>query len=144
MKVLVVEDACETADGLAAVAKSWATLSPSPITRARRSTVRKGSLSTILFDVVSPDGDGIALCQRPRSEGASQDACMIAVTGRADLSADAFALFDGYLHKPIAWPALKHALEVWSVMEPASDDAHAPEAHSSLGAAVPATWGFSG
>jgi hypothetical protein len=54
MKVLVVDDACETADGLAAVAKGRATLSPSPITRARRSTVRKGSLLTILFDVVSP------------------------------------------------------------------------------------------
>jgi two-component system, OmpR family, response regulator len=49
-----------------------------------------------------PDGDGIALSQRMRSEGSSQDACMIAVTGRADFGADAFALFDGYLHKPIA------------------------------------------
>jgi DNA-binding response OmpR family regulator len=126
MKVLVVDDSPETAEGLAAVAKEMGhTVSVAYSARSARDFAESEAFDVILFDVVLPDGDGIALCQHLRNEGASQDACMIAITGRTDLGADAFAFFDGYLHKPITWPALKHALEMWSVIEPASDDAPA-------------------
>jgi hypothetical protein len=101
-------------------------------------TVHRGDpcrLSPKHSPVVSADFDGRHLdgrtataspCVNTFDEGASQDACMIAITGRTDLGADAFAFFDGYLHKPIMWPALKQALEMWSVIEPASDDAPVP------------------
>jgi CheY-like chemotaxis protein len=65
----------------------------------------------VFFDIELPDGDGRELCRRVRNEGASRDACVIAVTGRTDLRDKDLEPFDGYLHKPISAGALEHALK---------------------------------
>ena len=114
MQILVVDDACDSADSLAALATEighTVVVAYDCKTAMQYATTR--SFDVILCDVGLPDGDGRETCERLRSAGASQDACMIAITGRTDLRSDDFPSFDGYLHKPITWPALRHALETW-------------------------------
>ncbi|KDR39002.1 response regulator [Caballeronia glathei] len=114
MQILVVDDARDSADSLAALATEighTVVVAYDCKTAMQYATTR--SFDVILCDVGLPDGDGRQTCERLRSAGASQDACMIAITGRTDLRGDDFPSFDGYLHKPITWPALRHALETW-------------------------------
>lgn len=63
------------------------------------------------FDIGLPDGDGRKLCRRVRESGASQHACVIAVTGMTDLHSDDLEPFDGFLHKPVSPGVLQRALE---------------------------------
>jgi two-component system, OmpR family, response regulator len=132
MQILIIDDAPDSADGLAAVLTQ---LGHVPLVAYDMSSAFRLALENpydvILFDVTLPDGDGRVLCERLRSEGASQDACMIAITGRVDLTGDDFASFDGYMHKPVTWPALKHTLEVWCVAAPSEKPKTAPS--SALG-----------
>jgi two-component system OmpR family response regulator len=119
MKILIVDDSVDSADGLAAVA---AEMGHAAVVAYDMCAAFKSAMETpfdvILFDVDLPDGDGRELCARLRADGASQEACMIAVTGRVDLTGDDFASFDGYMHKPITWPALRHTLDLWCVAAP--------------------------
>jgi two-component system, OmpR family, response regulator len=119
MKILIVDDSPDSADGLAAVIAQLGHVS---VVAYDMSTAFRLALETsydvILFDITLPDGDGRELCERLRSEGASQEAWMIAVTGRVDLTGRDFESFDGYMHKPITWPALKHTLEMWCAAAP--------------------------
>lgn len=60
---------------------------------------------TVFMDIGLPDIDGRKLCGYIRSAGASNEACIVAVTGHPDFREDANAgagAFDGYLPKPIS------------------------------------------
>jgi two-component system OmpR family response regulator len=131
MKILIVDDSPDSADGLAAVI---AELGHAADVAYDMSTALRSALKTsydvILFDITLPDGDGRELCERLKSEGASQEACMIAVTGRVDLTGSDFVSFDGYMHKPITWPALKHTLEMWCAAAP--DEKPRPDRSSTV------------
>jgi two-component system, OmpR family, response regulator len=124
MQILVIDDNRDSADGLAALAAEIGhTVAVAYDCKTATDHATKQSFDVILCDVDLPDGDGRDTCDRMRAEGASQDACMIAVTGRTDLKGDDFPSFDGYLHKPITWPALKHVLDTWEKAGLHSDDA---------------------
>jgi len=79
--------------------------------RSAMALTQTESFDVVFFDIELPDGDGRELCRRVRNEGASRDACVIAVTGRTDLRDKDLEPFDGYLHKPISPGALEHALK---------------------------------
>jgi CheY-like chemotaxis protein len=79
--------------------------------RSAMALTQTESFDVVFFDIELPDGDGRELCRRVRNEGASRDACVIAVTGRTDLRDKDLEPFDGYLHKPISAGALEHALK---------------------------------
>nr|WP_218626678.1 response regulator [Caballeronia sp. dw_276] len=78
--------------------------------RAALELTQAQSFDVVFFDIELPDADGRELCRQVREEGASRDACVIAVTGRTDLRDDDLEPFDGYLHKPISPAALERAL----------------------------------
>jgi len=79
--------------------------------RSAMALTQTQSFDVVFFDIELPDADGRELCRRVRNEGASRDACVIAVTGRTDLRDKDLEPFDGYLHKPISAAALEHALK---------------------------------
>ena len=72
---------------------------------------RLSDTACLITDVQMPGMSGVELCRRVRNEGASRDACVIAVTGRTDLKDKDLEPFDGFLHKPISPAALEHALK---------------------------------
>jgi CheY-like chemotaxis protein len=78
--------------------------------RAALELTQAQSFDVVFFDIELPDADGRELCRKVREDGASRDACVIAVTGRTDLRDDDLEPFDGYLHKPISAGALERAL----------------------------------
>ncbi|WP_438390476.1 response regulator [Caballeronia sp. DA-9] len=61
----------------------------------------------IFLDLGLPDIDGRQLCQQLRDASRNAHACVVAVTGRSDLSEADLAPFDGYLLKPVNREALK-------------------------------------
>jgi CheY-like chemotaxis protein len=65
----------------------------------------------VFLDIELPDSDGRDLCRIIRRDGASRDACIIAITGLTDLRGPELDPFDGYLHKPFSAAALEHALK---------------------------------
>ncbi|WP_254073995.1 response regulator [Burkholderia sp. S171] len=79
--------------------------------RSAMALTQAQSFDVVFFDIELPDADGRELCRRVRNEGASRDACVIAVTGRTDLRDKDLEPFDGYLHKPISPATLQHALK---------------------------------
>jgi DNA-binding response OmpR family regulator len=80
-----------------------------------RTLAESRQFDVILSDVELPDGDGRQLCEGLRMAGASQDAFMVAVTGRTDLGDSDFPEFDGYMHKPVTYAPLERALEEWRI-----------------------------
>jgi two-component system, OmpR family, response regulator len=119
MQILVIDDHRDSAEALAAVATELGhevTVAYDGQTALNHSAVT--SFDVVFFDLTLPDVDGRELSARMRADGPSRDACMIAVTGRTDLHGDDFASFDGYLHKPITGSALRHALQMWGVLDP--------------------------
>ncbi|SAK77729.1 two-component regulator histidine sensor kinase [Caballeronia fortuita] len=56
---------------------------------------------TVFMDIGLPDMDGRKLCEYIRCAGASNDACIVAVTGNQDFDAATSVQFDGCLRKPV-------------------------------------------
>jgi two-component system OmpR family response regulator len=114
MQILILDDDRDLAVSLAALVEKIghsATVAHDCVTA--RALAYSQPFDFILADVELPDGDGRIACEGLRSEGASQDAYMVAMTGRVDLEANDFAVFDGYIHKPITFEALERVLEEW-------------------------------
>ncbi|GAB5097454.1 hypothetical protein YK56LOC_31700 [Caballeronia sp. HLA56] len=80
-----------------------------------RALAQSRSFDIILADVDLPDGDGREVCEGLRMTGTSQEAVMIAVTGRVDLNDNDFPAFDGYMRKPLTYGPFERALEEWRV-----------------------------
>ncbi|WP_438390899.1 response regulator [Caballeronia sp. DA-9] len=134
---MVVDDNIESAETMATVVAEMAhTATVSNTARAALRLAANEPFDVILCDINLPDGDGLELCRTLRAQGASQDACMIAVTGRTNLVSEDFEAFDGYLYKPITWPALKHALDTWRVIAPPlpNTDVHLDVLHTKTAA----------
>src|SRR4051794_17826833 len=94
MKILVIDDVRDSADSLAALAAELGhSVEVAYDCKTATEYASKTRFDVILCDVGLPDGDGRQTCERLRDEGASQDACMIAVTGRTDLHDDDFPSF---------------------------------------------------
>ncbi|WP_438390493.1 response regulator [Caballeronia sp. DA-9] len=114
MNILILDDDHDLAASLAALAEKLGhAVTVACDCETARALAYACPFDFILADVELPDGDGRVACEGLRSEGASQDAYMIAVTGRADLGNDDFAAFDGYLHKPITFDLLERVLGEW-------------------------------
>jgi DNA-binding response OmpR family regulator len=114
MQILILDDDRDLAASLAALAEKLGhAVTVAHDCETARSLAYSRPFDFILADVELPDGDGRVACESLRSEGASQDAYMIAITGRADLGDDDFAAFDGYLHKPITFDLLARVLQEW-------------------------------
>ena len=114
MQILILDDDRDLAVSLAALAEKLGhAVTVAHDCQTARALAYSRPFDFILADVELPDGDGRVACESLRSEGASQDAYMIAITGRADLGDDDFAAFDGYLHKPITFDLLARVLQEW-------------------------------
>lgn len=116
MQILVLDDDDDFASGIAALLLRMgheATVAHD--CEAARKLASSRPFDVILADVELPDGDGRHVCNGLRMQGPSQDAYMIAVTGRADLSDHDFPSFDGYVRKPITFELLESVLEEWRV-----------------------------
>ncbi|AMM18714.1 hypothetical protein AX768_31220 (plasmid) [Burkholderia sp. PAMC 28687] len=114
MQILILDDDHDLAASLEAlVEKLGHAVTLAHDCETARALAYSSPFDFILADVELPDGDGRVACESLRSEGASQDAYMIAMTGRADLGNDDFAAFDGYLHKPITFDLLERVLGEW-------------------------------
>ena len=116
MHILVLDDDDDFASGIAALLVRMG--HDAAVAHDCESAKRLASsrpFDVILADVELPDGDGRHVCNGLRMEGASQDAYMIAVTGRTDLSDHDFPSFDGYVRKPITFELLESVLEEWRV-----------------------------
>jgi two-component system OmpR family response regulator len=116
MQILILEDDSDLATSLAAlVEKLGHAVTVAHDCETARGLALSCAFDFILADVELPDGDGRIACESLRSEGASQDAYMVAMTGRAELGNDDFATFDGYLHKPITFDLLERVLGEWQM-----------------------------
>lgn len=114
MRILVLDDDCAFANGLALLLGQMgheATVAHDCNMAHRAATDRQ--FDVILADVELPDGDGRQLCDILRMRSASDDAYMIAVTGRTDLGDADFPAFDGYVRKPVTYELLEGILEEW-------------------------------
>jgi two-component system OmpR family response regulator len=114
MRVLILDDDCDLAEGLAALVEALGhtvTVAHDCETACALATAQ--TFDFILADVELPDGDGRTACEGMRDAGASQDAYMVAMTGRPDLWGDDFAAFDGYVRKPVTFESLERALKEW-------------------------------
>jgi CheY-like chemotaxis protein len=56
---------------------------------------------TVFLDIGLPDMDGRKLCEYIRFAGASNEACIVAVTGDQGFDASSSVQFDGCLRKPV-------------------------------------------
>jgi CheY-like chemotaxis protein len=65
----------------------------------------------IFMDIGLPDIDGLTLCKYIRSAGNSTHACIVAVTGRADLDEAQMGEFDGYVIKPVTESGLTRIIQ---------------------------------
>ena len=114
VQILILDDDRDLATSLAALTEKLGhTVTVAYDCETARTLAYSSPFDFILADVELPDGDGRIACESLRTEGASQEAYMIAITGRADLGNDDFATFDGYLHKPITFELLERVLGEW-------------------------------
>lgn len=111
MHILFVDDHKDSADAFGEIAFGLGhKVQVAYDGRSAMELTRAQAFDVVFFDIELPDADGRELCRQVRNEGASRDACVIAVTGRTDLRNDDLEPFDGYLHKPISAGALERAL----------------------------------
>jgi two-component system, OmpR family, response regulator len=114
MRVLILDDDCDLAEGLAALVEALGhTVTVAHDCETAGGLAAAQTFDFILADVELPDGDGRTACEVMRDAGASQDAYMVAMTGRLDLWGDDFAAFDGYVRKPVTFESLERALKEW-------------------------------
>jgi CheY-like chemotaxis protein len=110
--ILFVDDHQDSADAFAEIAGGLGhTVQVAYSGKKAMELIRIHAFDVVFFDISLPDADGRDLCRSVRTEGASRDACVIAVTGMTDLRGDDLEPFDGYLHKPISGGTLEHALK---------------------------------
>lgn len=111
MLVLFVEDDSRLANAFSALADDLghrADVAYNGATAMKLTAARV--YDAIFLDLGLPDIDGRHLCQQLRDASRNSHACVVAVTGRADLSEEDLAPFDGYLLKPVSREALKAAI----------------------------------
>jgi DNA-binding response OmpR family regulator len=111
MRILFIEDDPRLADAFAALAAS---IGHDPEVaydgQSALALTAANAYDAIFLDIGLPDADGRELCQQLRKASKSAQACVVAVTGRANLSAEELSAFDGYLLKPISQEALENAI----------------------------------
>ncbi|MDR5753126.1 MULTISPECIES: response regulator [unclassified Caballeronia] len=112
MRILFIEDDPRLADAFAALAAS---IGHEPEVaydgQSALALTAANTYDAIFLDIGLPDADGRTLCQQLRAATPSAQACVVAVTGRANLSAQELDAFDGYLLKPISQEALEDAIK---------------------------------
>jgi DNA-binding response OmpR family regulator len=116
MQILILDDDRDFASGMAAlVVQMGHDVEIVHDCNAARALANARQFDVILADVELADGDGRQVCDGLRLAGKSQDAYMIAVTGRTELGDNDFPSFDGYMHKPVTYELLETVLEQWRV-----------------------------
>ena len=112
MHILFIDDHKDSADAFGEIASGLGhKVQVAYDGRSAIELTQAQSFDVVFFDIELPDADGRELCRQVRNEGASRDACVIAVTGRTDLQDKDLEPFDGFLHKPISPATLEHALK---------------------------------
>jgi DNA-binding response OmpR family regulator len=111
MRILFIEDDPRLADAFAALAAS---IGHDPEVaydgQAALALITANTYDAIFLDIGLPDVDGRELCQELRAASRSDQACVVAVTGRADMSPEELESFDGYLLKPVSQESLEGAI----------------------------------
>lgn len=111
MRILFIEDDPRLADAFVALAASLGhEASSAGDGQHAIAMTSRNEYDAIFLDIGLPDADGRELCQRLRQAGTNQHACVVAVTGRANLTEDELAPFDGYLLKPVTGDTLEAAI----------------------------------
>jgi len=111
MRILFIEDDPRLADAFAALAASNG--HDAEVAYDGRSALAltgANAYDAIFLDIGLPDAEGRELCQRIRVASINANACVVAVTGHANLSGEELETFDGYLVKPILQETLEHAI----------------------------------
>ena len=112
MQILFIEDDPRLADAFAALANDIGHRADVAYDgQAAVNLIAAKTYDTIFLDIGLPDIDGRELCRQLRAVSANTQACVIAVTGRADLSDTELASFDGYLLKPVTREAMESAIK---------------------------------
>lgn len=102
MQVLFVEDDPRLADAFAALADDLGHRADVAYDgKTALELTASNVYDAIFIDVGLPDIDGRELCRQLRDTSRNSHACMVAVTGRDDLSELELAPFDGHLLKPV-------------------------------------------
>ncbi|SAL81847.1 two-component regulator histidine sensor kinase [Caballeronia arvi] len=112
MIFLFVEDDANVAAAFAALAASLG--HQADVARTGGEALRMAGQTrydTVFMDIALPDIDGRKLCEYIRCAGASNDACIVAVTGDQDFDATASVQFDGCLRKPVTASELTGTIE---------------------------------
>ncbi|KXV07968.1 hypothetical protein CR51_10995 [Caballeronia megalochromosomata] len=116
MDILVLDDNREFAQSLAdLITQMGHRVSISHDCATARRLAEAQPFDVIFADVELPDGDGRHACEGLRMTGASQEAFMIALTGRTELGDNDFPGFEGYMRKPVTYEPLERVLEEWRV-----------------------------
>lgn len=111
MHLLFIDDHKESADAFAEIAVMLGhRVQVAYDGKTAIDATQNTAFDVVFFDIGLPDGDGRELCRRVREGGASQHACVIAVTGMMELHAKELEPFDGFLHKPVSPGDLRRAL----------------------------------
>ncbi|CAN7600178.1 response regulator [Caballeronia sp. LjRoot29] len=112
MHILFIEDDPRLADAFAALASDIGHRADVAYDgQAAVNLIATKTYDTIFLDIGLPDIDGRELCRQLRAASVNAQACIIAVTGRADLSDAELASFDGYLLKPVTREAMESAIQ---------------------------------
>jgi len=108
MRILFVEDNPGLADAFAALA-SYLGHQPE-VAYDGQSALDLANTTlydAIFLDIGLPDIDGRELCRRLRATSTNAQTCVVAITGRTNLSPSEVAPFDGYLIKPVTRETLE-------------------------------------
>jgi DNA-binding response OmpR family regulator len=108
MRILFVEDNQGLADAFAALATHLGHVPDVAYDGHTALSLASTTLYDAIFlDIGLPDIDGRALCLRLRTASENAQTCVVAITGRTNLSASEIAPFDGYLLKPVTRETLE-------------------------------------
>jgi two-component system OmpR family response regulator len=112
MQILFIEDDPRLADAFAALASDLGHRADVAYEGQTAMRLTAGKVyDTIFLDIGLPDIDGRELCQLLRAASMNAHACVVAVTGRANLSDAELASFDGYLLKPVTRETMESAIK---------------------------------
>ncbi|MDR5777759.1 MULTISPECIES: response regulator [unclassified Caballeronia] len=108
MLILFVEDDSRLADAFGALANDLGHRAEVAYDGATALKLIANTVYDAIFlDLGLPDIDGRHLCQQLRDASRNSQACVVAITGQADLSEQDLVQFDGYLLKPVDREALE-------------------------------------